>query len=60
MSVFFSLVLSKRRIGLASLLFQGIGFTWHVEMVAHLIGVLNPMATSYFAISTSLFAAAES
>lgn len=35
-------------IGLARLLFPAIGFDWHAETVAHVIGVATPAVTSYF------------
>ena len=35
-------------VGLARLLFPAIGFTWHADDVAHVIGVLSPAITSYF------------
>ncbi len=35
-------------VGLARLLFPAVGFTWHAEDVAHLIGVVIPAVTSYF------------
>ena len=34
-------------VGLARLLFPAIGFTWHAETVAHIIGVASPVYTSY-------------
>jgi putative flippase GtrA len=34
-------------VGLARLVFPAIGFTWRVETVAHVIGVLSPVVTSY-------------
>ena len=36
-------------VGLARLIFPGIGFTWHAETLAHIIGVGSPVITSYFA-----------
>lgn len=35
-------------VALASWLFPAIGFVWHAELIAHTIGVLSPVATSYF------------
>ena len=35
-------------VGLARLLFPAIGFTWHAETIAHVIGVASPAVTSYF------------
>jgi putative flippase GtrA len=34
-------------VGLARLLFPAIGFTWHADTVAHIIGVASPVYTSY-------------
>lgn len=34
-------------VGLARLVFPAIGFVWHADDVAHLIGVLAPAVTSY-------------
>jgi len=34
-------------VGLARLIFPAIGFTWHSETVAHVIGVMVPIFTSY-------------
>lgn len=34
-------------VGLARLAFPAVGFTWHAEDVAHLIGVAIPAVTSY-------------
>ena len=35
-------------VGLARLAFPAIGFAWHAEDIAHLIGVAIPAVTSYF------------
>lgn len=35
-------------VGLARLVLPSIGFTWHPETVAHVIGVTIPVFTSYF------------
>lgn len=35
-------------VGLARGLFPAIGFTWHADDIAHLIGVLAPAISSYF------------
>lgn len=35
-------------VGLARLLFPAVGFTWHADDIAHLVGVLAPAITSYF------------
>lgn len=34
-------------VGLARLIFPAVGFTWHAEDIAHLIGVAIPAVTSY-------------
>ena len=34
-------------VGLAEIVFPAVGFTWHSETVAHVIGVLSPVVTSY-------------
>ncbi|WP_439550600.1 GtrA family protein [Falsiroseomonas sp.] len=34
-------------VGLARLVFPAMGFTWHAETVAHVIGVLSPVALSF-------------
>jgi putative flippase GtrA len=36
-------------VGLYRLLFPAVGFTWHSELVAHSVGVLSPVVTSYYA-----------
>ena len=36
-------------VGLYRFFFPVIGFTWHAELVAHIIGVASPMVTSYYA-----------
>jgi putative flippase GtrA len=35
-------------VGLARLLFPAVGFTWHADDIAHLIGVLSTAVSSYF------------
>lgn len=35
-------------IGLARLVFPALAFTWHAETVAHVIGVMTPVASSYY------------
>jgi len=35
-------------VGLANLVFPAIGFTWHANDIAHFIGVISPVVTSYF------------
>ncbi len=35
-------------VGLEAWLFPTIGFHWNAELLAHVIGVLSPVATSYF------------
>ena len=34
-------------VGLANLVFPAIGFTWHANDIAHFIGVISPVVTSY-------------
>ena len=34
-------------VGLARLIFPALGFTWRADTVAHVIGVLSPVVTSY-------------
>jgi putative flippase GtrA len=34
-------------VGLVRLVFPAIGFTWQAETVAHIIGVVSPVVTSY-------------
>lgn len=34
--------------GLARLLFPAIGFGWHAEEVAHVVGVISPIVGSYY------------
>ena len=34
-------------VGLAEWLFPRIGLVWHAELIAHVIGVLSPVAASY-------------
>lgn len=36
-------------VALARLVFPAIGLAWHAELIAHAIGVLSPVFTSYFA-----------
>lgn len=36
-------------IGLALYAFPALGFTWHAETIAHVIGVASPVLTSYYA-----------
>jgi putative flippase GtrA len=35
-------------VGLANWLFPKLGFTWHAELIAHTIGVVSPVITSYY------------
>lgn len=41
---------------LANLVFPQIGMTWHPETVAHTIGVLSPVVSSFFAYKYYVFA----
>lgn len=34
-------------VGLARFVFPTLGFAWHAETVAHVVGVLSPVATSF-------------
>lgn len=36
-------------VGLARWLFPAVGFTWHADLIAHTIGVVSPIATSFLA-----------
>lgn len=45
-------------VGLAAWLFPTLGFRWHAEDVAHLIGVASPILLSYFAHKHYSFGAA--
>ena len=45
---------------LARLVFPATGFAWHAETVAHVIGVLSPVATSFWLHKTYSFAPARS
>lgn len=36
-------------VALVRLIFPAIGFAWHAELVAHVVGVLSPILTSYYA-----------
>ena len=44
-------------VGLARLVFPAIGFAWHAETVAHIIGVTIPVFTSYLGHKHFSFAA---
>ena len=46
-------------VGLARLLFPAVGITWHAETVAHVIGVIVPVFTSYLGHKHFSFAARE-
>jgi putative flippase GtrA len=46
-------------VGLARLVFPAIGFAWHPETVAHVIGVAVPAYTSYLGHKYFSFAAAK-
>jgi putative flippase GtrA len=45
-------------VGLAQVFFPWIGFTWHAEDIAHVIGVLSPAVISYFGHRSYTFARA--
>lgn len=47
-------------VGLARLFFPAIGFTWHPETVAHVIGVLSPVVLSFWGHKTFTFRRRES
>lgn len=47
-------------VGLARIVFPAVGFTWHAEDIAHLIGVLAPAVSSYFGHRLYTFATARS
>ena len=44
-----ALVVLGVSIGLARFVFPALGFAWHADDVAHLIGVASPIVLSYFA-----------
>jgi putative flippase GtrA len=44
-------------VGLARIVFPMIGFTWHAETVAHVVGVIVPVFTSYIGHKHFSFAA---
>ena len=44
-------------VGLARLVFPAVGFAWHAETVAHVIGVVVPVFTSYLGHKHFSFAA---
>lgn len=46
-------------VGLAFYVFPAIGFAWHAETVAHIVGVAIPTVTSYFGHRYFSFAAAR-
>ena len=46
-------------VGLARFLFPAVGFTWHAETVAHVIGVVVPVFTSYVGHKRFSFAAKD-
>jgi putative flippase GtrA len=43
-------------VGLARIAFPAVGFKWHADAIAHMIGVLAPALTSYFAHKSYTFA----
>jgi putative flippase GtrA len=46
-------------VGLAFFIFPAIGFTWHAETIAHILGVAIPTVTSYLGHRHFSFAAAR-
>ena len=46
-------------VGLARLVFPAVGFAWHAETVAHVIGVIVPVFTSYLGHKHFSFAARD-
>jgi len=44
-------------VGLARFVFPAVGFAWHAETVAHVVGVLVPVVTSYLGHKHFSFAA---
>lgn len=42
-------------VGLARYLFPAMGFTWHADTIAHIIGVGSPIVTSFFAYKYFVF-----
>lgn len=44
-------------VGLARFVFPAVGFTWHAETVAHVVGVVVPVFTSYLGHKHFSFAA---
>lgn len=44
-------------VGLARLIFPAVGFAWHADTVAHVIGVMVPIFTSYLGHKHFTFAA---
>ena len=52
------LVVLAVSVGLARALFPAIGFTWHAEDLAHVIGVVSPVVLSYYAHKHYSFAGA--
>jgi putative flippase GtrA len=46
-------------VGLAFYIFQGMGFKWHAETVAHIVGVVIPTFASYLGHRYFSFAAAR-
>jgi len=47
-------------VGLANWLFPQLGFAWHPDTIAHVIGVLSPVATSYIGHKSFTFAVKSS
>lgn len=42
-------------VGLAKMVFPSIGFTWHSDTIAHVIGVASPIVTSFLAYKYFVF-----
>jgi putative flippase GtrA len=47
-------------VGLARVVFPAVGFTWHADDIAHVVGVLAPAVTSYFGHRFYTFARVDS
>ena len=47
-------------VGLARVVFPAVGFAWHADDIAHVVGVLAPAVTSYFGHRFYTFARVDS